>query len=46
MERCNLLTSVFKNGSISKEEYTAVWVVLINSLIKDRRVLEPKEKRT
>ena len=46
MELVNLCTSVFKKGSVSEEEYTAVWITLINSFIRDQRVLAPKEKRT
>lgn len=46
MSTDNLLTSVFKKGSVSKEEYTVVWINLINSMIKDQRVLAPEEKRT
>ena len=32
MERGNLLTSVFKKGSVNREEYTAVWIELISAL--------------
>ena len=46
METGNLCTSVFKKGSVSKEEYTAVWIELINYMVKNQRVLASKEERT
>jgi hypothetical protein len=38
--------SVFKGGEISREEYTAIWVTLINRLVRDQHVLARKEPRT
>lgn len=35
--------SVFKGGGNNREEYTAVWVTLINQLSKDQHVLARKE---
>lgn len=46
METGNLLTSVFKKGSVDREEYTAVWIELINHMVKNQRVLAPEEERT
>ena len=46
MDQKNLCSSVFKNGKTTKEEYTAVWISLVNQLIKDQRVLAREEKRT
>ena len=46
MDRKTLCVSIFKNGKTTKEEYTAVWINLVNRLIKDQRVLVREEKRT
>ena len=39
----NTCISVFKDGDINREEYTAVWVTLINRLVRDQHVLARKE---
>ena len=36
--------NIFKKGVPNKEEYTAIWITLINSLIKDQHVLACKEE--
>ncbi len=40
-----LCLSVFKNGAVNKEEYTAIWIDIVNHLIKDRRAFASTEER-
>lgn len=42
-ESGNTCVSVFKGGDINREEYTAIWVTLINRLVRDQHVLARKE---
>ena len=37
--------SVFKNGEITKEEYTKVWIALVNQLIKFGKLNSAEEEK-
>lgn len=40
-----ICTGVFKRGSINREEYTAVWITLVNRLICNQSTLIQKEEK-
>ena len=42
-ESDRICISVFRGGSISREEYTAVWKSLIERLVENQYVLARKE---
>lgn len=44
-EQGSVCKSVFKNGTISKEIYTAAWISFLNQIKGRRYVLAPKEER-
>ena len=46
MDNREMCVSVFKNGNLTKEEYTAVWVALIDRLSRSGRASVPEGKRT
>jgi hypothetical protein len=42
-EQVKTCVSVFRNGTIDKEGYTAVWIGLLNRLMRYHHVLARKE---
>ena len=44
-DQAEFCVSVFKSGAISREEYTAMWIKLVNQLIKDGEFPSSEEEK-
>ena len=46
MDKSDVCVSIFRNGTLCKEEYTAKWVILINRMLRETPISTTKGEKS